>query len=588
MRGQRRLLLWRHLSCAASVSLGVACNTSRLETVVAGETNPVVADGGRTDEGPTPEASAGDAGRLVDSGTLDGGSDGHAKDAGVIVTKDGGVANEDDAGVLDGGTGDGGSNTWPQTDAGLPDLVPDLGALERSLVIENRTFGFDACVIEEACVLGPGERRLLRFATTTLNLGTADLRVGDPVGNPAFTYSPCHYHYHFDGFAAYRLLRMDGTLAAAGHKQAFCLMDGSPRTDDAGPPQFHCDHQGLSRGWADTYDVVDCQWIDITGVEPGEYIVEIEVNPDRVIPELDHTNNIIQTLFTVPPDESNCSQQVEICGDNIDQNCDGVPDDGCPAITGHDRCDTAHPLGGDGVYRASLAGAAHDYETGCGGSGKDVVFRLDLNVPELIYLSTFGSSSDTTLSVWEGGCGAGQELQCVDDTCGSDGAHFMARLEPGQYYFVVQAKDTNADGEVWLKLQRSHCAEAMALPDTGTVYGDTRDEADLDRPICALGAGPDEFWYFTTCPGETPVQLSTCGTDSFQTLLELREGTCTSAGGYACSASDPSCGEGNGASALDVALQSATGLGDGMWFLLVDGFGPDDEGEYQLEVSFNP
>lgn len=550
------LCLW-----TAAIALGVVGCGPGVEIVGA------TIDGGVSDAGAPegPRDAGADAGG--DAALPDGGGSAPDPDGGTSTDADGG-----------GGRGDGGGS-----DALLPDLIPDEGALERSLFIEHRTFGGDACVVEEACVGGPGDRRLLHFATTTLNLGTADLNVGNPEGNPAFEYSPCHYHWHFSGFADYRLLASDGTIAAVGHKQAFCLMDGTPRTPEAGPPQYHCDIQGISKGWADTYYNVDCQWIDITGVPPGDYIVEIEVNPERVIPELDYTNNIVRAPFTVPPDESQCAAE-ETCGDNLDQDCDGTADEGCPAIAGNDTCADAHPLVGDGVYRATLDGAGPDVSPTCGGAGADVLFRLDLPEEEIVYASTYGSDVDTVLAVYRNGC-AGGGLACEDDGCGQAGEHFVGLLEPGVYFFAVKAKEEGARGEVQLKLQRSRCAGAQPLPDTDVVMGDTSDEVDGERPVCGLGSGPDELWYFAACPGVTPARFSTCGGATFDSMLELREGTCASGGLYACNADDGMCSEDSHASTLDVSLEASTGEGDGLWFLLVDGFAPGEAGPYELSVS---
>ncbi len=45
--------------------------------------------------------------------------------------------------------------------------------------------------------------------------------------------------------------------------------------------------QGIQVGWADLYPPErDCQWVDITGVSEGDYILEVSVNPERLIPEL--------------------------------------------------------------------------------------------------------------------------------------------------------------------------------------------------------------------------------------------------------------------------------------------------------------
>jgi hypothetical protein len=185
----------------------------------------------------------------------------------------------------------------------LPDLSVDARRLERSLDLQNILFKDDDCALTEACVDAPGWRKVLRFDTTTPNTGTAAVTLGRPSdNNDLFAYSECHDHYHFVAYADYRLLTVDGALAAEGHKQAFCLMDFERWTDEASAePRYSCDLQGLSVGWADTYDsTLDCQWVDVTDVPPGDYLLEVTVNPDELLPELSFDNNTSVVPVTIP------------------------------------------------------------------------------------------------------------------------------------------------------------------------------------------------------------------------------------------------------------------------------------------------
>jgi len=158
-------------------------------------------------------------------------------------------------------------------------------------------------------VSGTGWRRVLRFDGKTANVGSRDLMLGVPANHPdLFTYSPCHQHHHFDDYARYTLL--DGEeVVAAGHKQAFCLVDlqnwAWPDLGDAGKT-YTCFNQGISVGWLDVYDRnLDCQWIDVTNVPYGDYTLRIEVNlppPGKASPTLverDYGNNVVDIPVTV-------------------------------------------------------------------------------------------------------------------------------------------------------------------------------------------------------------------------------------------------------------------------------------------------
>jgi len=211
-------------------------------------------------------------------------------------------------------SGDGGLTTGPQScgfspcapGQPCPDLTADPDALIGSLVQETRTFTPTDCAIVEGCVLTPGTRKLLMFDTATENIGNADLTVGDPTQNACFVWSDCHMHYHFRGVAQYTLYQADGvTVAAVGHKQGFCLEDVDPIPTLDPPPAnpanpYNCNNQGLHVGWEDDYGAgLDCQWIDVTDVAPGPYIVSILVNAQHYLPESNYDNNEIRAQVTI-------------------------------------------------------------------------------------------------------------------------------------------------------------------------------------------------------------------------------------------------------------------------------------------------
>jgi hypothetical protein len=186
----------------------------------------------------------------------------------------------------------------------LPDLTVSAEVAEASLLINQEFFPADSCAIEEGCVAGTGTRRLLRFSTMTPNIGDSDLILGDPSGTPGFEFAQCHNHYHFNGYARYELLDGTGDIVAVGHKQAFCLLDSTPVGIPGAPtePRYHCNFQGLTRGWADIYDAsLDCQWVDITDVPDGDYLLRISINPDQVIEESDYGNNTVEVPVTLAP-----------------------------------------------------------------------------------------------------------------------------------------------------------------------------------------------------------------------------------------------------------------------------------------------
>ncbi|MEM6990056.1 MAG: lysyl oxidase family protein [Myxococcota bacterium] len=163
------------------------------------------------------------------------------------------------------------------------------------------------CELLEGCVGGTGTRTLLRFAAAIPNIGSRDLVLGVAANNPdVFHYSECHDHHHFDDFAAYEL-RDGDTVVAAGHKQAFCLLDSTSWAWENEPGKYNCANQGISRGFLDIYEAeLPCQWIDVTGVAPGDYTVRAELNPVRAdsalprINERSYDNNLLEFSVSIP------------------------------------------------------------------------------------------------------------------------------------------------------------------------------------------------------------------------------------------------------------------------------------------------
>jgi hypothetical protein len=231
-----------------------------------------------------------------------------------------------------------------------PDLSLDPVALRDSILIETRQIGTDSCSIAEGSITGPREidgeleptplnRRLLRFTTSVTNIGTGSLFLGNPAqgDKTLFEFSACHGHYHFKGYANYQLKRKDGTLAAKGHKESFCVEDNFISKDVKGRPGVNlperpperpagsppltgpdtwnphqrtdCRHPGLHRAWRDAYFVsTEGNWIDITDLDPGDYVLAVTVNPPdattgkRAIAELkdNFTNNYVEVPVHIP------------------------------------------------------------------------------------------------------------------------------------------------------------------------------------------------------------------------------------------------------------------------------------------------
>lgn len=189
---------------------------------------------------------------------------------------------------------------------GKPDLTVDPQRFTSQMEIVDRLFEDGTCAIEEGAVGGSGYRRILRFDTVVMNGGDGDLVVGDrsDPNNPYaayFVFAPCHGHYHIRDFSVYELLDTSGTTVVAGHKQGFCFED-SFKYDGGKSNGYSCAYQGITSGWGDWYyKQLTGQWIDITGVPEGDYIVRVTVNLIGIFDEgQNRYPNVVQTSIHVP------------------------------------------------------------------------------------------------------------------------------------------------------------------------------------------------------------------------------------------------------------------------------------------------
>jgi hypothetical protein len=167
---------------------------------------------------------------------------------------------------------------------GKPDLAMDPQRFVSQMEIVDRYFAPEDCAIAEGVVGASGNRRLLRFDTVVMSRGDGDLVVGDrsdpdnPYA-PYFQFHSCHGHYHIRDFSVYELFTTGGALAAQGTKQGFCFEDSFKYEDGGKSHGFDCAFHGITSGWGDWYyKQLVGQWIDITGVPEGDYIVRVTLN----------------------------------------------------------------------------------------------------------------------------------------------------------------------------------------------------------------------------------------------------------------------------------------------------------------------
>ncbi len=209
-----------------------------------------------------------------------------------------------------------------------PDLMIEQAEMENSLYIDY--INSENCQVQENCLTGYGMRTILRFTTWIKNIGDVDYFIGNPTDNPSqFSFVNCHNHAHYPGYAEYILFRDNGNPIPIGFKNGFCVMD--LECSGGGTAKYGCNNMGITAHCGDIYSSgLECQWIDITDVDPGDYIFAVRINwnqaPDALGRyEMDYDNNWAQVCLTVFEDANgdkdftvnpNCSNY---------QDCNGTP-----------------------------------------------------------------------------------------------------------------------------------------------------------------------------------------------------------------------------------------------------------------------
>ncbi len=152
-----------------------------------------------------------------------------------------------------------------------------------------------------------------------------------------------------------------------------------------------------------------------------------------------------------------CSNGID---DDGDGNTDYPADPGCQ--TAGDRTEKsavanecgaqielgAIPYDNGEVFGAALTKKPSELEGSCGGRGHETAFKMNVPVRSVIVLSTDHEETDLDTIVYARSVcdDAATELECNDDTSGRQ-SRIEATVNPGTYYVVVDAVDSNTSGQ---------------------------------------------------------------------------------------------------------------------------------------------
>ena len=268
----------------------------------------------------------------------------------------------------------------------------------------------------------------------------------------------------------------------------------------------------------------------------------------------------------------------EICGDGIDQDCNGS-DAMCPT---NDAPAGAINISGGGTFTVDLTAARNDQDYSgsfCGSTGgRDVFYTFTLPAAEVVYVDTFGSSYDSVVRIFAGACTAlGAHQVCYDDQCSGTQSQGALQLAAGTYCLVVdQYSSFQTTGATTLTFTRGGRPGTAIAAASGSQTGTTAGGTNHSSGSCRTNSAPDVGYHFTLCPATTrTVGANTCTGTSFDSVIYT--GKAPSSTNLQCN--DDSCG-------LQSSFTGATAVGPGLFWLIVDGYSTAS-GAFTLTYTIN-
>jgi len=211
----------------------------------------------------------------------------------------------------------------------LPDL--DVAAPSGLVVRRDRTagttrflLGFESAANNVGA--GPLEIRGTRTGVEQAEMRADQIVAGDDgtrslvpgIGTLRYVVDPTHRHWHLLPFMRYELRHERGfRLARPDTKSGFCLGDryvtdpGQRLGGEPALPVYNTNcglgdtgllaiEEGISVGWGDNYEAWrDGQYLDLTGLRAGRYVLVHRVNSPRRLRESSYANNASSALISL-------------------------------------------------------------------------------------------------------------------------------------------------------------------------------------------------------------------------------------------------------------------------------------------------
>jgi hypothetical protein len=286
----------------------------------------------------------------------------------------------------------------------------------------------------------------------------------------------------------------------------------SPRDSDRdGDPDIHCRAEGCDAG-----DGSDAS-VDVVTPEDGATPV------CWIGGDCDETNPRVN------------SRLPEICGDGIDNNCNGAIDmmepGGCMRPP-YDTCETPLDVSRGGRFTVPIAGTMGNYNFMCAGGMlmRDVVARLRLTETRDVGITTSSTGAAIYVQLMQNQCGTAMMPTDIR-TCmlGFPTVIRQRSLPPGDYFILMGTSSGGVAGEIDLQIDLSAptpvpandtCTAPTVIPPTGgTFMGDLVGVAANINTRCG-GTQPDVVYQITlAAPANVTARVSGSRSDFLNLAL---------------------------------------------------------------------
>lgn len=213
----------------------------------------------------------------------------------------------------------------------------------------------------------------------------------------------------------------------------------------------------------------------------------------------------------------------------------------------NDDCADAVLVGIDDTIVGDLSLATNDGVSGCSSTSgdRDVWYRwIPSNCSHHLILDTCGSSIDTVLSVFIGGCGKMTEIACSDDTgdgpCSGAGgsAYLNVPVSPGSQYWIRVAGANGASGPFTLHVndapRNDSCATPLPIGNGTTAFNGQCGSVDHSgAPVSCGRPNQPTLWFSYVAPCTGIITVDLCGSN-YDTVASVHQGACDDLTELAC------------------------------------------------------